>query len=194
MFIFIIQHLPYKEKLSLIKTKKDRARPMCVLSQLKQRYGRSQRAIDLLAAVVQCAGAFRTEIHMTSFGATPLFIASQESHLEMVRLLCEAGADKNKADGDGATPLLAAVTSDRSAWQRFVDMVDDDPKRTLFVTYDMGFPKEQPFTGKTPEAKIGIQGQGEVGTASINFRTSLAVERRRSTVSAFERPSRGPVY
>ena len=41
-------------------------------------------------------------------GATAFFIASQEGHLEVARLLCEAGADKDRAKQDGATALMAA--------------------------------------------------------------------------------------
>ena len=41
-------------------------------------------------------------------GATPLFIACQEGHLECARLLLEAGAAVNQASDDGATPLFVA--------------------------------------------------------------------------------------
>ena len=37
-----------------------------------------------------------------------MFIASLEGHLEVVRLLIEAGADKDKANDDGTTPLYVA--------------------------------------------------------------------------------------
>ena len=39
---------------------------------------------------------------------TALMYASQNRHLEVVRLLCEAGADKDKADQDGHTSLILA--------------------------------------------------------------------------------------
>ena len=42
-------------------------------------------------------------------GATPLIVASAGGHLEAVRLLLEAGADKDKASQDGGTPLLHAA-------------------------------------------------------------------------------------
>jgi ankyrin repeat protein len=38
-------------------------------------------------------------------GSTMLFRASEEGNLEVVRLLVEGGADLDKADYDGATPL-----------------------------------------------------------------------------------------
>ena len=41
-------------------------------------------------------------------GATALMAASQNGHLEMARLLCEAGADKDKASQDGASALISA--------------------------------------------------------------------------------------
>ena len=40
--------------------------------------------------------------------ATPLLVASQQGHLEVVRLLFGAGADKDIAMQGGATPLLVA--------------------------------------------------------------------------------------
>ena len=43
-------------------------------------------------------------------GATHLFIASQNGHLEVVCLLFDAGADKDIADQGDATPLLVAST------------------------------------------------------------------------------------
>ena len=41
-------------------------------------------------------------------GATALMVASRNGHLEVARLLCEAGADKDKARQDGATALILA--------------------------------------------------------------------------------------
>ena len=40
--------------------------------------------------------------------ATPLTLASGGGHLEVVRLLCEAGADKDKANQIGFTALMSA--------------------------------------------------------------------------------------
>ena len=39
---------------------------------------------------------------------TPLILASDNGHPEVVRLLCEAGADKDKTGDRGATPLMRA--------------------------------------------------------------------------------------
>ncbi len=38
----------------------------------------------------------------------PLFVASQNGHIEEVRHLCEAGADKDRATHTGTTPLFIA--------------------------------------------------------------------------------------
>ena len=37
-----------------------------------------------------------------------MILASQQGHLEVARLLCEAGADKDKAMQNGATTLMVA--------------------------------------------------------------------------------------
>ena len=41
-------------------------------------------------------------------GFASLFIASQNGHLDVVRLLLQKGADKDKANNNGTTPLLFA--------------------------------------------------------------------------------------
>ena len=38
-------------------------------------------------------------------GATPLFIASEQGHVDVVRCLAEVGADLNQAEEDGCTSL-----------------------------------------------------------------------------------------
>ena len=45
----------------LIKKKRERARPMFVLAQLKQRYGRNQQAIDLFEDVVKLKTPYEME-------------------------------------------------------------------------------------------------------------------------------------
>ena len=42
-------------------------------------------------------------------GTTPLFLAAQLGHLEVVQYLVQQGADKNKATNDGFTPLFSAA-------------------------------------------------------------------------------------
>ena len=41
-------------------------------------------------------------------GWTPLYVASQNGHVEVVRALVEGGADINKVDNDGDAPLQIA--------------------------------------------------------------------------------------
>ncbi|OLP73222.1 Cortactin-binding protein 2, partial [Symbiodinium microadriaticum] len=40
---------------------------------------------------------------------TPLFVAAEHGHLQVIRLVLEANADKDKADENGATPLYIAA-------------------------------------------------------------------------------------
>ena len=44
-----------------------------------------------------------------NLGCPPLYAASSQGHLEVVRLLLEANADKDKATNDGYTPLFVAA-------------------------------------------------------------------------------------
>ena len=41
-------------------------------------------------------------------GRTPLHIASSQGHLSIVEYLINHGADVNKADNDGCTPIMVA--------------------------------------------------------------------------------------
>jgi ankyrin repeat protein len=53
-----------------------------------------------------------TSIKQHVVGATPLFIAAQKGHLDVVRCLAnDFGADVNQALQDGAMPLWIAVQS-----------------------------------------------------------------------------------
>ena len=45
----------------------------------------------------------------TNDGASPLFAATHEGHLEVVQCLLEKNADKDKADNDGCSPILIAT-------------------------------------------------------------------------------------
>jgi hypothetical protein len=46
-----------------------------------------------------------------SAGDTPLYVASEIGHVEVVRILLENGADINRAESNGQTPLMIAVDS-----------------------------------------------------------------------------------
>ena len=43
------------------------------------------------------------------YGATPLYIAAMGGYVAVVQCLVEQGADIDKADEDGTTPLMAAL-------------------------------------------------------------------------------------
>ena len=53
----------------------------------------------------------RPDCMLAEDGVTALIIACEEGHLEVARLLCEAGADKDKAMQDGATALILVSAS-----------------------------------------------------------------------------------
>ena len=42
-------------------------------------------------------------------GATPLYMAAEKGHFDVVKCLVEHGADKDKAINDGYTPLQCAA-------------------------------------------------------------------------------------
>ena len=64
-----------------------------------------------MAAQVEVVRVLVTELQsQPSSGSTPLFVAAQEGHLEVVLLLVtELGTKVNQTVKDGATPLFAAV-------------------------------------------------------------------------------------
>ena len=50
------------------------------------------------------------QIFKQSQDSTPLFIASQTSHIDAVTLLLKANASANLQTVDGATPLIVALS------------------------------------------------------------------------------------
>ena len=48
-------------------------------------------------------------------GTTPLFLAAQNGHLNVVQSLIEAGVDVNQANKNGATPLYMAAQEGHTA-------------------------------------------------------------------------------
>ncbi len=64
--------------------------------------------LDLVRAVLERTQA-RLDDRVRSDGATPLFFAAYKGHLEVVRYLCEAGANADAARDNGATPLFMAA-------------------------------------------------------------------------------------
>ena len=49
-----------------------------------------------------------------------LLIAAHQGHLEVVRFLCEAGADKDKPTQDGMTPLIIAAQNGHVRVENFL--------------------------------------------------------------------------
>lgn len=86
----------------------------------------------------------RGERDPTPGAKTALLYAAREGHLEVVKLLLEAGASLEKADADGVTPLLMAVLNgqipvahhllDRGANVRAMDWYGQTP---LFAAVDL---------------------------------------------------------
>ena len=59
-------------------------------------------------------------------GQTPLFIAARRGHAEVVELLLQARADKERARNDGTTPLsIAAQAASRNGYQRILQLLVD---------------------------------------------------------------------
>ena len=71
---------------------------------------------------------------------TPLFDAAASGHLEVVRCLLDAGADKEKADNDGATPLhIAAWWGHQAVAQCLLD-ADNAGESALHLAAVQGHP------------------------------------------------------
>ena len=83
-------------------------------------------------------------------GATPLFIASQEGHVDVVRqLLLREDADVNLAENNGATPLYIA------SQEGHVDVV----RQLLAASADVN---QASNSGATPLGIARLSGHGEV--------------------------------
>ena len=52
----------------------------------------------------------------TPGGMTPLLFAARDGLLDAARLLVEAGADVNRTDPNGITPLMMAITNGQTTW------------------------------------------------------------------------------
>lgn len=53
-------------------------------------------------------------------GKTPLYLAAEHGHLEIVRILVEAGADPNAGDFSGRTPLDSATENGHQEVARYL--------------------------------------------------------------------------
>ena len=69
-------------------------------------------------------------------GVTPLFIACQEGRSKMLRSVCQAGADRDKADQDGSTPLLIAAHAGHAEVERYLR--ERGGKRRRHATHHVG--------------------------------------------------------
>lgn len=62
-------------------------------------------------------------------GVTPLYIASHNGHLEVVRFLCAAGADPEDLAQNGMTPLSVAQSKGHTTVLRQLQWAADTRRR-----------------------------------------------------------------
>ena len=101
-------------------------------------------------------------------GVTLLFMASQNGHVDVVRLLIDAGALINQADEDGETPLWVASHKGHLAIVRYL------------ILHGSGI--EQPDNqGRTPLTIAGVMGHADVAEylASDECKAEVKWQRRK---------------
>ena len=94
-------------------------------------------------------------------GCTPLVAAASNGHLEVVRFLCEAGADKEKPKQDGATPLFIAAYQGHLEVVRFLckagadkDKQTQDGMTPLIIAAHNGHVKVENFLREKRDACV----------------------------------------
>ena len=103
-------------------------------------------------------------------GATPLLKATQQGHTEVVRALCEAGADKDYARGDGATALWCAAAEGHPAIVRLLCGVGADKDRAT-------------LSGTTPLFAACEEGNSEVVQLLLEARADKDCAQRHGTTA-----------
>jgi ankyrin repeat protein len=103
--------------------------------------------------------------------ATMLVVAAANDHLDVARLLLDGGADPNRADSDGGTPLMAGVRTGSLAMLRLllergaaVDAVNPESSETAFHAACI--------CNHRGEKEIGVQG-AHFNPLGLFLRTSI---------------------